>query len=78
MMILAITLFIYSIIGMEMFCFLKHNHEIDAFNQNYESFVNALLALIKFSTMESPIEQIKDTSQTFQPNFVCFSITNYE
>ena len=63
---------------MELFCFLKHNNEIDAFNQNYESFVNALFALIKFSTMESPIEQIKDTSQIFQPNFVCFQITSYE
>ena len=78
LMILAITLFIYSVVGMELFCFLKHNNEIDGFNQNYESFTNALLALIKFSTMESPIEQIKDTSQTFQPNFVCFQITEYE
>ena len=77
-MILLITFFIYSIFGMELFCFLRHNNEIDAYNQNYESFINAFLSLVKFSTMESPIEQIKDTSQTLQPNFVCFTVTNYE
>ena len=33
---------------------------------------------MKFSTMESPIEQIKDASQTMQPNFICHEINNYE
>ena len=28
--------------------------------------------------MESPIEQIKDTSRALQPNFVCFEISTYE
>ena len=28
--------------------------------------------------MESPIEQIKDTSQLLQPNFICHEIHNYE
>ena len=78
LMILAITLFIYSALGMEMFCFLKNNNELDFFNQNYASFINSLFALLKFSTMEEPIEQIKDTSQTLQPNFVCSQITSYE
>ena len=52
LMILAITLFIYSALGMEMFCFLKNNNELDFFNQNYASFINSLFALLKFSTME--------------------------
>ena len=52
LMILAITLFIYSDLGMEMFCFLKNNNELDFFNQNYASFINSLFALLKFSTME--------------------------
>ena len=52
LMILAITLFIYSDLGMEMFCFLKNNNELDFFNQNYAFFINSLFALLKFSTME--------------------------
>ena len=33
---------------------------------------------MKFSTMESPIEQIVDAARTFQPNFICFEINNFE
>ena len=72
LIIVLVLLTIFSVIGVELFCFLKHGNEIDAFNQNYESFYSAFFSLIKFSTMESPIEQIKDASRTFQPNFICF------
>lgn len=58
-----VTVFIYSIIGMELFAFLKPSTEIDEFNQNYTEFFSAIFALIKFSTMESPINQISDAAQ---------------
>ena len=70
--------FIYSILGMELFSFLRYNEEIDGFNQNYDDFLSAFFALIKFSTLESPINQIQDGIQTSQPNFVCFEISSYE
>ena len=70
--------FIYSILGMELFSFLRYNEEIDGFNQNYNDFLSAFFALIKFSTFESPINQIQDGIQTSQPNFVCFEIASYE
>lgn len=77
-LIIFVTLFIYAIIGMELFSFLRPNIELDTFNQNYTNFSSALFALIKFSTMESPIQQISDAAQTLSPNFVCVDIYSYE
>lgn len=74
LLLIAITLFIYTIIGMELFSYLRPSVELDAFNQNYTDFGSALFALIKFSTMENPIQQIIDGAQTSQPNFICFEI----
>ena len=78
LLIISITLFIYAIIGMELFSYLKPNIELDEHNQNYTDFGSALFALIKFSTMESPIQQIIDAAQTSQPNFVCYEIFSYD
>ena len=70
-LLIVITLFIYAIIGMELFSFLRPSSELDDYNQNYTNFSSALFALIKFSTMESPIAQMSDAAQTLSPNFVC-------
>ena len=77
LLLIAVLLFVYSILGMELFCFLRYNEELDGFNQNYDDFLSALFTLIKFSTLESPINQIRDGIQTSQPNFVCFEISSY-
>lgn len=62
---------------MELFSFLRFSVELDQHNQNYTNFGSALFALIKFSTMESPIQQIIDAAQTTGPNFVCQEISSY-
>jgi hypothetical protein len=43
---------------MEFFAFLRPHKELSTFNENYVQFSTALFALIKFSTVESPIDQI--------------------
>ena len=63
---------------MELFSFLRPSTELDEYNQNYTDFSSALFALIKFSTMESPIAQISDAAQTLGPNFACEEIYSYE
>ena len=77
LLMLCTTLFIYAIIGMELFSFLKPSIELDTFNQNYTNFSTALFALIKFSTIESPIQQIADAAQEMTPNFICSPIYTY-
>jgi hypothetical protein len=78
LLMICLTLFIYAIIGMELFSFLKPNIELDTFNQNYTNFSSALFALIKFSTLESPIQQISDASQGMDSHFICSDIYTYE
>ena len=34
--------------------------------------------MLKFAILESPLDQIRDTVQTSQPNFICFEISSYE
>lgn len=78
MLIRYIFVLVYAAIGVELFCFLRHNQEIDSFNQNYQDLTHSIFSTQKFTFLESPIGQMKDTSQTLQPNFICFEIKNYE
>ena len=35
LLLIAAVFFVYSIVGVELFCFLRHSQEIDGFNQSY-------------------------------------------
>ena len=73
-----IVLYIYTAIGVNLFGYLKFNKELNEYDQNYTCFSSALYALIKFSTMESPILQISEASTQQGPNFVCFEVLTYD
>lgn len=51
LLLIGVFFFIYAITGMELFCFLKHNVEIDGFFQSYEDFISAFFTLLKFSIL---------------------------
>ena len=51
LLLIGVLFFIYSIVGVELFCFMRYNEEIDGLNQSYDDFLSALSALIKFSTL---------------------------
>ncbi len=76
-MLMIITLFIYTCIGMEIFGYLKPGKELNDFDENYVDFGNALFSLIKFSTWEEPINQIRDGIQQMTSNSVCFQVNDY-
>ena len=78
LLLIGVLFYIYSIVGVELFCFMRYNQEIDGTNQSYDDFPSAFFTLIKFSTLEAPIDQIRDAIQTSQPNFVCFEISSHE
>ena len=72
LIIMLCTLFIYTIVGMELFSYLKINAELNSYDQHYRNFETALFSLIKFSLNENPIDQLSDAAQHSGPNFVCF------
>lgn len=78
LLIILTVFFIYSVIGMELFSYLKFNTELNQHDQNYRDFSSSVFALVKFSLNESPIMQIINAGQEISPNFVCFDINSYE
>ena len=77
-LIIIITLFTYAILGMELFSFLRPRNQLNDFDQNYKNFHSALFALVKFSTMESPIQQLSDAASEMSPDWVCFKIDSFD
>lgn len=69
---MVIVVYMYAILGMELFSFLKPGEELDESNQNYHDISKALFSLMKFSQMESPIAHIQDASQALAPNSICY------
>lgn len=77
-MLIFLTLFTYGVIGVYFFGYLKISLELNEFDQNYTDLKSSIYALIKFSTLESPIQQIIDSTATVEPNSVCFDIYSYD
>lgn len=76
-LLIFIVLFTYAVIGIYFFGYLKISPELNEFDQNYTDLPSAMYALIKFSTLESPMIQIIDSTAEIQPNSVCYEIHSY-
>jgi len=76
-LLIFVTLVSYGVIGVYFFGYLKISPELNEFDQNYTNLPSAIYALIKFSTLESPILQIIESTATMQPNSVCFDLYSY-
>lgn len=75
-MITILTL--YSFLGTQLFAYLRSNTELNSFDQNYQNVWNSMYSLIKFSTWQSPIDQITNAATNMKPNFICFDVHNFE
>ena len=79
MLIILTSLFaIYHALGMELFHYLRPGSELNSFDQNYVTYDKAAFALLKFSMMESLIQQVADAAHAQAPNFICFNIWTHE
>lgn len=76
-LLIFVTLVSYGVIGVYFFGYLKIGPELNEFDQNYTNLPSAIYALIKFSTLESPILQIIESTATIQPNSVCYDLYSY-
>lgn len=77
-MIILATFFVYAVIGIQLFAYLRPGPELNEFDQNYQTFSSSIFALIKFSLWESPINQIIDAGRTLSSDFICFDILSYQ
>lgn len=74
--LLFLGIFIFSIIGINNFAFLKNGNQINE-NANFRTFANSFFTLLRVSTGENWDGVLLDSVAYQQPNFVCYPILNY-
>ena len=74
--LLMLGLFIFSIIAMNNFAYLKNGNEINNL-ANFRSFGNSFFTLLRISTGENWDGVLSDSVAYQRPDFVCFQINNY-
>lgn len=74
--LLSLGIFIFSIIGMNNFAFLKNGNEINE-KANFRSFGNSFFTLLRISTGENWDGILTDSVAYQRPDFVCNQINDY-
>lgn len=74
--LLALGIFIFSIIGMNNFAFLKNGNEINE-KANFRSFGNSFFTLLRISTGENWDGILTDSIAYQRPDFVCNQINDF-
>ena len=76
--LLVIIMMVFSLIGRDMFCYLKPQKNVGHSNIHFRNTRYSFLTLVRVLTGESWYLFNSDCSRRTQPNFVCFDIHNYE
>lgn len=74
--LLCLGIFIFSIIGMNNFAYLKDGNEINE-KANFRTFGNSFFTLLRISTGENWDGILLDSVAYQRPDFVCFPIKDY-
>lgn len=74
--LLTIILFMYAVLGLNLYPYLKRNQGITA-DANFTTLLTSFFTLFKSSTGESWDVVLADTTRSSQPNNVCFPISTY-
>lgn len=77
-LLVIILLLIYAIIGVDLFCYLKPQKDVDGERIGFHSVGKAFVTLTKIVTFEEWYKIIADCVRHIQPNFVCSEIKSYE
>jgi hypothetical protein len=75
--LLAIVLFIFSVLGMYLYPFIKQTSEGISEHSNFTSFLQSFFTLFKCSTGENWNSVQADAARTINPSFICFDISSF-
>lgn len=75
--LIILVLFVYSIIGMNAFSYVKMQNNISV-DANFQSFKIASMTLLRISTGEGWAELMSDFARHQSPNFVCIDLQTYD
>ena len=77
LILLLIIFLIYSIIGRDLFCYLKPQAIVGSENIHFKNAFYALLTLFRGATGESWYLFYSDCKRKIEPNFICVDIKSY-
>lgn len=76
--LMLLILYIYAIIGMIFFCYIKEQKILNGVDVDFKSFFKACHSLIRVMSAEMWFLIVSDATRERAPNFVCFDIKDYE
>lgn len=77
LLLIILILYMYSIVGMDIFSYLKPQKNINGYDMNFQSFAIAFFTLVRVASSETWYLIFADTARKMQPNFVCESVNTY-
>lgn len=76
--LMLLILYIYAIIGMVLFCYIKEQKNLNGVDVDFKTFFRACHSLIRVMSAEMWFLVVSDVTRERAPNFVCFEINDYE
>jgi hypothetical protein len=69
--IMTIFLYLYTVIGMDMFAYLRTQTQIDGYDLHYRDFFSAMFTLIRVTSREGWWSLMAESANTINPAFAC-------
>ncbi|CAD8076090.1 unnamed protein product [Paramecium sonneborni] len=76
--IMALFLFIYASLGMDLFGYLRPQNYIEGFDLHFRTFTTAMFSLIRVASSEQWWALLVDSVHTRTPDFACIYINDYQ
>ncbi|CAD8074658.1 unnamed protein product [Paramecium sonneborni] len=76
--IMFVFLFIYTSLGIDIFCYLRPQKYIDDFDVHFRKFTTAMFSLVRVASSELWWELLVDALHIQSPDFACIEIETYE
>lgn len=78
LLFIVLILYMFAIIGMNRFAFLKTQSTINGIDAHFRTFSYSLYSLVRIASSEIYFKIVSDCVRQQAPNFVCYEISNYE
>ena len=76
--LMCLILYIYTIVGMDIFSYLRPQKSVNGYDVDFKTFPKALFSLFRVMTAELWFLIVNDCTRERAPNFACIDVRNYD
>ena len=76
--LMLLILYIYTIVGMDIFAYLRPQKTVNGYDVDFKTFPKALFSLFRVMTAEMWFYIVNDCTRERAPNFACLDIKSYD